>query len=89
MYENVTRDLATFITGAKYEDLPQVEVESAKLILLDDIGNALGGFITDRGRIAMELVNEMGGHPQASIIGGGLTNYPLALRPRWPSGESY
>jgi 2-methylcitrate dehydratase PrpD len=78
MYEDVTKDLAHFITNATYEDLPQDQVESTKLILLDDIGNALAGYITDRGRISMELVNEMGGHPQASIIGGGLTNYALA-----------
>lgn len=78
MYENVTRDLATFITQVKYEDLPPDVVEKVKLILLDDIGNALGGYITDRARIAVELVDEMGGKPQASIIGGRLTSYPLA-----------
>ena len=78
MYENVTRDLAVFVTEAKYENLPKDEVEKIKLILLDDIGNALGGHITDRARIAMEFVNEMGGNPQASIIGGRLTNYAMA-----------
>jgi len=78
MYENVTRDLATFITGVKYEDLPKDAVKKIKLILLDDIGNALGGHITDRARIAMELVNEMGGNPQASIIGSRLTSHVMA-----------
>ena len=78
MYENVTRDLAIFITGVKYEDLPKDAVEKIKLILLDDIGNALGGYITDRVRIAMELVDDMGGNPQASIIGGRLTSYAMA-----------
>ena len=78
MYQNVTKDLATFITKVKYEDLPHDVVEKVKLILLDDIGNALGGYITDRARIAVELVDEMGGKPQASIIGGRLTSYPLA-----------
>lgn len=78
MYENVTRDLANFITEVKYEDLPQDVAEKLKLILLDDIGNALGGYITDRARIAVELVDELGGHPQASIIGGRLTNYAMA-----------
>ena len=78
MYEDVTKDLATFITKVKYEDLPHDVVEKVRLILLDDIGNALGGYITDRARIAVELVDEMGGNPQASIIGGRLTSYPLA-----------
>ena len=78
MYENVTRDLATFVTEFKYEDLPSDVMEKVKLILLDDIGNALGGYITDRARIAIELVDEMGGNPQASIIGGRLTSYALA-----------
>lgn len=78
MYENITRDLATFIARVKYEDLPKDVVEKSKLILLDDIGNALGGHITDRARIAMELVDEIGGNPQASIIGSRLTSYALA-----------
>jgi len=78
MYENITRDLAALIIGVKYEDLPKDAVEKVKLILLDDIGNALGGYITDRARIAMELVDEMGGNPQASIIGGRLTSYAMA-----------
>lgn len=78
MYENVTAELAAFVSRTRYEDLPRDVVEKVKLVLLDDIGNALGGYVTDRARIALELVEETGGSPQASVIGGHLTSYPLA-----------
>ena len=70
MYENVTQQPAEFTIAMKYGDLPEDVVEKTKLMLLDSIGCALGGYITDKYRIGMELIAEFGGHPQATIIGG-------------------
>lgn len=78
MFEGVTQQLAKSVTTIKYDDLPQEVVEKIKLMLLDSIGCALAGHITDRGRIALELVEEFGGNPQASIIGNHRTSYTLA-----------
>ncbi|MFW6126121.1 MAG: MmgE/PrpD family protein, partial [Chloroflexota bacterium] len=78
MYEGVTAELAAFVSRARLEDVPGDAVEKIKLLLLDDIGNALGGYVTDRARIAVEYVEESGGTPQASVVGGHLTSFPLA-----------
>jgi 2-methylcitrate dehydratase PrpD len=78
MPDSVTGELAAFVARVRPEDVPKGIVEKVKLLLLDDIGDALGGYITDRARIALEFVQENGGGPHASVIGGHLTSYPLA-----------
>jgi 2-methylcitrate dehydratase PrpD len=70
--------LAEIITGLSYEDFPPPVVLNMKRVILDSIGCALGGRITDRGRIALEVVAELGGNPQSVIIGGGRTSWTLA-----------
>ena len=76
--ENITNNLAEFATSAKYKDLPKEVVEKVKLIFLDSIGCALGSYMTDRSKIALEFALESGGNPQASIIGGYKTSSSLA-----------
>ena len=76
--ESVTEKLANFVVGTKFDDLPREVVDKVKQVLLDSVGCALGGYITDRGRLAIEFAVERGGNPQASIIGGHRTSYDLA-----------
>lgn len=78
MYENVTQELVRLIDKASYDNLPGEVVERIKQMLLDSIGCALAGHITDRGRIALELIEELGGNPQAGIIGQSRSNYAFA-----------
>lgn len=78
MVNDVTQKLASSITMIGYDDLPEQSVKAVKLVLLDAIGCALGAYVTDRAKIALELVNEFGGNPQASIIGSHRTSYGLA-----------
>lgn len=78
MFENVTQQLAELVTTIGFDDLPEELVRNHKLMLLDNIGCALAGSVTDRGRIALELVGELGGKPQASIIGNHRSSYALA-----------
>lgn len=75
---NITKELAEFAVNLKYDDIPKDVVEKTKLILLDSIGCALGSYVTDRSRIALEFALESGGNPQASIIGGFRTTAALA-----------
>jgi 2-methylcitrate dehydratase PrpD len=61
--------IAAFATALEYDDIPQHVVEAAKLHVLDTLGcglaaSALG--IATEGRTAMA---ELGGEPQASVIG--------------------
>jgi len=78
MYENITRQLAESVNNIDYDQLPKEIVLKVKYVLLDSIGCALGGYITDRARIGMELIEEWGGKPQATIIGSHRTSCPLA-----------
>ncbi|MFC2068092.1 MmgE/PrpD family protein [Chloroflexota bacterium] len=78
MSGEVTQQLARSITMISYDDLSEQVVKKVKLALLDSIGCALGGYVTDRAKIALELVDEFGGNPQASIIGSHHTSYGLA-----------
>ena len=75
---NIGQELSQIIERVSYKDLPQAVVLKMKQTLLDSIGCALGARITDRARIALELVAELGGNPQAVIIGGGHSSWALA-----------
>jgi len=71
MMDSVSEKLVMFVGETKFEDLPQDVVHEAKRVLLDSIGCALAGIITDKGRIGVELARRLGGPPEASIIGIG------------------
>jgi len=74
----VTRAVVESYMKARFEDLPEEDVYKIKLVLLDSIGCALGSYIVDRSRLAIELVKEFGGHPQAVVIGSHRSSYALA-----------
>lgn len=74
----VTEALVQAIMKIRFEDLPEEDVEKAELVLLDAIGCALASQVVDRSRLAIELVKEFGGNPQATIIGNHRTSYGLA-----------
>ena len=62
-----------------YEDLPANVIHEAKRILLDGIGNALGGISSDKGKIGVEFAHQSGGTPEATLIGvGGKYSAPVA-----------
>lgn len=78
MFDNVTQQLAKSVTTISYDDLSPEIIGKVKLMLLDSIGCALAGYVTDRARIALELIEESGGSPQATIIGSHRTSCALA-----------
>ena len=69
----VTNQIVDIVVNTKYEDLPPEVVAKAKNVLLDSIGCALGGYVTERAKIATAFIREQGGNPQATVIGGGRT----------------
>ena len=77
-YENVTRRLAESVLGTEFAHLPSETVEQVKRVVLDSIGCALAGTITDRARIALEMIEEFGGNGEAVLIGAGRTSCPQA-----------
>lgn len=78
MYEGITEKLVDFSRSVRFDDLPTEVVQKAKWIFLDSVGCALGGYVTDRARLALEFVTESGGRPQSGIIGGQNTSHALA-----------
>jgi 2-methylcitrate dehydratase PrpD len=80
----VTKTVADFIAKAKYDDLPPEVVDKVKNILLDSIGCALGGYVTEKGKIVGAFIRELGGNPQATIIGNGRTS---AVNAAFANGE--
>ena len=66
-----TDAIAQFIVDTRFEDIPSQVTEEAKKVMLDCLGITLAGSLEPAGKIITELVREMGGNPEASIVGGG------------------
>lgn len=64
-----TRELAEFVARTRYEDLPESAIHMAKRCLLDWIGNALAASRDRSVEVLLEVFEQLGGHPQATVIG--------------------
>jgi 2-methylcitrate dehydratase PrpD len=47
--ENLTRDVARFVVGTNYDDLPEAVIEAGRKSILDGIGLALAGSVAHSG----------------------------------------
>lgn len=66
-------DLAEFVAAATPDRLSPQAVEQLKIRLLDTIGVAIGAIDAEPMIAIRELIDELGGTPSASLIGGGKT----------------
>ncbi|MGY8990213.1 MAG: MmgE/PrpD family protein [Rhodospirillales bacterium] len=64
-----TAELAAYIAKLSWDDLPASLIKKAKAHLLDTLGVALGGSLTDHVRQAATVVRNLGGEPQSTAIG--------------------
>jgi len=64
----VTRALAAFASGLRYQDLPATTIEMAKRLLLDGIGCLLAGTQAADGRNATAMVRRLGASAQATLF---------------------
>lgn len=60
---------ARFISGVRYEDLPDEVVCQAQLCLLDFLGVALAGSKVGLAPLLTNLICQAGGQPEATVIG--------------------
>jgi len=67
----VTLDLARFVSETPYRELPPEVAHRAKQYVLDGIGVALGAVGHPAVGSLMAYAEEMGGNPQATVIGRG------------------
>ncbi|MFQ5729233.1 MAG: MmgE/PrpD family protein [Waddliaceae bacterium] len=73
----LSRQIATFAVNLRYEDLPSPVIEQAKNFLYDTIGCAYGGMHTHDVQIVLEIFRDIGGKPEATVIGFG-DKFPAA-----------
>jgi 2-methylcitrate dehydratase PrpD len=69
MQGTYTEALAKFSSALQYADLPGHVSQEIKRLLLDTIACGLGGLGLDKGRMALQLAQEQGGKPEATILG--------------------
>jgi 2-methylcitrate dehydratase len=70
--QTVTAAMSHWAADLRFEDLSSEAVYQAKRFLLDSMGCALGGYQQHDVTIALEVLNEIAGPGQSTIIGTGL-----------------
>lgn len=68
------RQLAAFVTGARYDHLSSQASETLKLRILDSLGCAIGALDSEVVRAVRTEVELMGGNPLCTLISGGRTS---------------
>jgi len=66
-----TEQIARFVVETDYSSIPDEAVGLAKDAILDCLGVTLAGSTETAGRIITQYVKEVGGTPQAGVIGSG------------------
>ena len=66
-----TEQIARFIVETSYTSIPAEAVRLAKDAVLDALGVTLAGSVETAGKIIGQYVREVGGSPQAGVIGHG------------------
>jgi 2-methylcitrate dehydratase PrpD len=63
-----TRTLAQFVAATQFADLPPSLLEDLKVIVLDTLGAGCIGAVQPWARMIVDMVRELGGTPDASVI---------------------
>ena len=71
MKNSISRQIAKFALGLKYEDLPDEVIHEVKRYLYDSVGRAFGGYHTKDVNIIRDIYNGFGGKGEATVIGFG------------------
>jgi len=71
MQKSISRQIAEFAVGLKYDDLPENVIHEVKRYLYDSFGCAYGGYHTKDVNILRGIYTEMGGAPESTLIGFG------------------
>ena len=67
----ITERWAEFLASVSFEDLPPEVVEQTKLLILDSLGCALGGYSLDWGKKVVALGRQLGGKPESIVVANG------------------
>jgi 2-methylcitrate dehydratase PrpD len=67
----ITERISEFVVETSFEDMSEEVVQIAKEFVLDSIGASLIGSLEPASKIARKYIEEIGGLPEAGVIGGG------------------
>lgn len=70
--------LAALVHSVRYQDLPPEAVQFAKRVILDTLACATGSMRSEPAAIVRNVSVQLGGNPEATLIGGGKTSCVLA-----------
>ncbi|MDB5980462.1 MAG: MmgE/PrpD family protein [Pseudomonas sp.] len=70
--KGLTRDVAQFVTKARYEDLSEELLQLGKKSILDGLGLALSGSVAKSGELVRQYLNGQGANGPATVIGSSL-----------------
>ncbi len=68
---SITEKLTDYIIKARFGDMPGESVTKTKELILDEIGNALGGTALRSGKIVIDWGKLLGGNPEATLFSDG------------------
>jgi 2-methylcitrate dehydratase len=72
----VAETLARYATNLRYEDLPAEVTRTAKRIVLDTLGCAIGGYTAGPSQIAIKLASAVTAKPGATVFCRGINTSP-------------
>ncbi|MBO2519787.1 MULTISPECIES: MmgE/PrpD family protein [Limnochorda] len=68
---DLSQCLAQYTAGLTFDQIPQEVIAQAKLRVLDSLGCAVAAFDADTSQVARRVARELGGNPQAEVVGEG------------------
>jgi 2-methylcitrate dehydratase len=78
MSETITARISRWATDLRYEDLTDDAIREAKRYMLDSLGCALGGYQQHDVKLALKVMDEIGGDGPATVIGTGRRTDPVS-----------
>jgi 2-methylcitrate dehydratase PrpD len=71
MTASITQQLAEWIVGTRYDDLPEVSASRVGERFIDSLGVQCAGMSVATGQIIAEWARSQGGTPEAAVVGSG------------------
>jgi 2-methylcitrate dehydratase PrpD len=75
---DITGEISRFAETISYDDLPSKVIEETKRLILDSIGCAIGGVITEKGEIGIRFGEELSQVGDTTILGHGKNAHPYS-----------
>jgi 2-methylcitrate dehydratase PrpD len=69
--KKIAEILGNFVANTRYEDLPPEVIGKVKEYIVDVVGCMVGGSREEQARILLEVMKEMGGNPESSVLAHG------------------